>query len=124
MRKIASLLAALALMLSVMLCCGITAGAEKYGILFIDNGNCFTYEEETAAKKLLAEAAASARCNIGVVTQDSFTDTNPKEFAQSMLDAGFGAGSSSILLVISTDFDNPDAFDFIDMSGGAYDSLR
>ncbi len=123
MRRIISFLTAFAVMLTAMLCFSVTAAAKSYRVVIRDGGDCFTSTEEQEAVKLLQQAADAAKINIAVVTEDDFSGTTPGKYAQKALDELFGADSDSLVLVISTEFDDVNAYDFIDMTGGAFDEF-
>ncbi len=120
MRRILSFLTAAAVLVVTMLCFAVTASADSYRVLLRDGGNCFTTAEEEDVLDLLEAAAKEARCNIAVVTEGDFSGTAPGVYAQKTLDEFFGEYSDSLILVISTDYENPDAYDFIDMTGSAF----
>ncbi len=120
MRRILSFLTAAAIMVMTMLCFTVTASAKTYRAVLEDNGDCFATSEEQDVLELLKEAAQKAKCNLAIVTEDNFAGTTPGSYALDKLDTLFGEYSDSLILVISTDFENPDAYDFIDMSGDAF----
>lgn len=120
MRRILSVLTAVTVLLMTALCFTVTASAKTYKAVLYDYGDCLTSTEEADALALLKEAAQKAKCNIAIVTEKSFTGTTPGAYAMDMLDLLFDEFSDSLILVISTDFDSPDAYDFIDMANGAY----
>lgn len=121
MKRILSLLTVLAAMAAVMVCLTVTGfAAREYQTIINDGADCLTAEEEKELYPLLEKAADRAGINIAVVTKDDFSDTTPGTYARQTLNALFGGESDSIVLLIQADFDNENAYDYIEMSGKAY----
>ncbi len=96
------------------------ADLDNYGIVR-DYADVFTEDEEQALVELLDEAAAKTGCNISVVAEDNIGSQTSKEYAGEALTSSFGSDSSSILLLISNDFENSNNYDWVELSGKAAD---
>lgn len=101
-------------------CFSVSASAFWRATKIWDDADCFTAEEEEELYRLLEQAADRADINIAVVTTDDLSDTTPEAYAKHMFNMIFLSDSDSMVLLIQTDFDNEDAYDYIEMSGKAY----
>lgn len=103
-----------------LVCFSVSAAARENRVFINDGADCLTSAEEEELYTLLERAADRADINIAVVTKDDFSDTTPATYARQTLNALFGGESDSMVLLVQADFDNENAYDYIEMSGRAY----
>ncbi|MCH5324247.1 MAG: TPM domain-containing protein [Eubacterium sp.] len=81
---------------------------SEYSVKLDDFDNCLNDSEERDLIDIMTDTAATIECNIGVVITADLKGMSSYDYAFDYLDTNFGAGSSSIVLLLCNDHVNYD----------------